>query len=141
MPANSSSRSQAIRFLLVGCSNAALSYVVLVLAFPLLKSLPLGGALAQAASYSAGIIWSFVLNRRFTFTGSRNDRTAPQMLRFVILQVSLLLISSGLIEAALQQGWPLTPSWLVVMGFVTVVNFLLSKYWVFRLGHAESTPL
>ncbi len=140
MSENSSSKSQAIRFLLVGCSNAAISYVVLVLAFPLLETVPLGGALAQAVSYGAGIIWSFVLNRHFTFTGSGNHRTAPQMLRFVILQVSLLLTSSGLIEAALQQGWPLTPSWLVVMGFVTVVNFLLSKHWVFRPGHAEGTP-
>ncbi|WP_417463132.1 GtrA family protein [Kordiimonas sp.] len=132
MLANNSSRSQAVRFLLVGCSNAALSYVVLVLVFPLLKTLPMGGAISQAISYSTGIAWSFALNRRFTFAVSQEARAAPQMARFIATQLSLLLVSSGLIEFSLQQGWSLTPSWLVVMALVTVANFLLSKYWVFR---------
>ncbi len=83
------------------------------------------------ASYAAGTVWSFIWNRRFTF---RSKGSIPgQVTRFFVLQAVLALVSSGVIGFLVDgRSFPASPTWVVVMGFITLVNYLLSKKWVFR---------
>jgi putative flippase GtrA len=82
-------------------------------------------------SYAAGIAWSFVWNRRWTFRSQ--GPAVGQAVRFTVLQVASWLLSTAQIHVAVNYlGLPEWPSWVAVTGFITVVNFLGSRYWAFR---------
>lgn len=120
-----------LRFLCVGFSNFLVSFG----AFQLLLRLPwrfsFSVSLYQFLSYAAGIAWSFLWNRRFTFR--TQGFVLRQGTRFVALQVSLACFSAAAMGLAVDVwGFPPTASWIAVMGLVTLVNFIISKHWVFR---------
>jgi putative flippase GtrA len=120
-----------IRFLLVGVTNFIVSFTTFQLLLRIPVAFALKATISQLVSYSAGIVWSFYWNRRFTF------RTAGpvirQATRFFSLQVCLALISSALVGYGVDYaGLPATPVWLVVMAAITIVNFLASKWWAFK---------
>ena len=119
------------RFLLVGITNFLVSYAVFVLALWSLPAMAVRPMIAQALSYGAGIGWSFLWNRRFTFQST--GPAAGQFRRFLALQVSLLLASALAIGALTDRAHMNAHiAWLAVMTLVTVINYLLSRHWVFR---------
>ncbi len=119
------------RFALVGLSNFAVSFSVFRGLVALSGSFEYKATVSQIASYAAGTIWSFIWNRRFTFRST--DSILGQGTRFVVLQASLAVVSSGLIGVLVDiMSFPASPTWFVVMGFITIVNYLLCKRWVFR---------
>lgn len=145
------------RFLLVGCSNFVLSFAVFylfyrywrltgaLLAFlgpvgdPLSRLLARFGigsadaALANVIGYSAGVVNSFVWNKYWTF-GVR-DRGASQFRRFVLLNLACLLLSSvSLFFFTDLLAWSYLPVWTVTMSAVTVINFVITRNWVFHRG-------
>jgi putative flippase GtrA len=117
------------RFVLVGLSNTTISYSVFWAAL----HLPMRGpraTVSQLASYGAGTAWSFVWNRRWTFQS--DGHLGRQAARFLFLQAALAATSAALVGLAVdREQLPPTPSWLGVIAVVTVVNFLLSRSWVF----------
>jgi putative flippase GtrA len=143
------------RFLIVGLSNFAVSFTVFYLLYnywqlsgPFYRLL--GGAgrnledfllqfgagsldatLANTIGYGAGIVNSFTWNKFWTFKA--RHETGQQFLRFVILNIVCLVLSSaGLFVFTDYLNWPYLPVWFITMGIVTLVNFGISKYWVFR---------
>jgi putative flippase GtrA len=125
------SGEQFVRFLLVGLSNFAISF----LTFHSLLQLPEGLRptifLAQLLSYSVGTVWSFVWNKRYTFRSS--GRPMREAARFVGLQCSLALVSAVTIELMVNPvGLKPAIAWILVMTGVTVANYFLSRYWAFR---------
>jgi putative flippase GtrA len=118
------------RFLLVGTSNLALSYAVFRGCLWVLPEVPLKATLSWFICYAAGVLWSFMWNRSWTFK-SRGP-VGQQAIRFVLLQVGMAVLSSALMGAAVDHwGLPLTPSWVLVAAVVTWLNFAGSRYWVF----------
>ncbi len=119
------------RFVAVGLSNFAVSFAVFRILLVLPWSSQFKASLCQLASYAVGTIWSFIWNRRFTFRSK--EPVLGQVLRFVTVQVSLALATAALIGLSVDiLELAATPSWLVIMGGATIVNFLLSKRWVFQ---------
>jgi putative flippase GtrA len=88
-------------------------------------------AVAQTTSYGAGLIWSFIWNRRYTFRSF--GPLSMQFLRFLVIQLSLAG-SSALMIWLIADIFHLqaTLSWFVVMGPITVLNFYLSRTYVFN---------
>ena len=124
------------RFLLVGVSNTALSYGVFRLCLRLWSTGLYSATVAQLIAYAAGIVWSFSWNRRWTFR-SRGP-VARDAVRFLLLQVVVLLASAGLIGLAVDRlKYPATPSWLAVTVLTTAANFLGARFLVFT--RAESS--
>jgi putative flippase GtrA len=120
-----------IRFLLVGLSNFAVSYVVYALAMTALAGSPVRALTSQALSYGAGIAWSFVWNRRFTF-GSRGA-AGEEFGRFLASQLAMLGVSSLTLWLLVDRaGLPPHATWLAVMTLITLANYLVSRHWVFR---------
>jgi putative flippase GtrA len=124
-------RSQLPRFLAIGLSNLALSYGVFTLSMRLFARVELKALVSQLVTYTIGTTWSYYWNRRWTFTSKAP--VAGEMTRFVILQIGCAAVSSGAVSAAvdvlhLEQNL----AWFVVVGLVTVLNFALSRVWVFR---------
>ena len=122
--------SPLARFITVGITNAALSYAVFVLALSLLGGYAYRAGVAQMASYGLGSLWSFYGNRGWTF-GSEG-RVLRQALRFTLVQGLLLMASGALMSVTVDiWNWPAGPTWITVMAFITVLNYLSLKYWVF----------
>lgn len=135
-----------VRFGVVGLSNTLVSYAAFRTLLHVLDGISVRASLAQFGSYALGIGWSFFWNRRWTFrsdeaTGAVPERPAAQFVRFVTLQAGLMVGSAtslGLLVDQLHQ--PPTLMWISVMGLVTVLNYVLSRYWAFRPSAAPLAP-
>lgn len=120
-----------IRFLLVGLSNTILSYAVFRVSLSLLPDFGGAAAVAQGFSYSAGLFWSYFWNRVWSFRSS--EVMFGEFSKFVVLQLSLLVLSAAAISVLVDIfGLAPTISWVSVMFFITLINFAVLKYWVFR---------
>jgi putative flippase GtrA len=118
------------RFLAVGLSNTAVSFLTYLGMLRLLRTVESRILLAQLVSYAAGIAWSYVWNRRWTFAS--RARHGPEMSRFVASQLAFMLGSALVLSAVVERtGLHPTLAWCLVMALVTVLNFLVLRLWVF----------
>lgn len=95
--------------------------------------------LSQGWSYTVGILWSYLLNRKWTFSQAYDSR--GQFMRFVSVQLGLMIASSaciGLLVDVLRFNG--TWSWLGVMAVVTLANYGLCKFFVFTIREERSEP-
>lgn len=117
-----------IKFLIVGLSNTLISYLVFVLGLKLLSLQNTKATTAQLISYLSGILWSYYWNKGWTFESNNTNG----LQKFFILQISLAILSTGLIGVSVDylHFYP-TITWLVIMGFITIINYWLSRNWVF----------
>jgi len=146
---------QFIKFLVVGLSNFAISFAVFYLLYNYWKlsglfyrlfgqvgqdialfiqglgAASLDATLANIFGYSAGIINSFIWNKLWTF--QVKNKTRAQFGRFLFLNITCLLFSSFCIFVFIDYlGFPYGIVWIVTMTAVTFINFISSKYWVFK---------
>jgi putative flippase GtrA len=119
---------QFIRFGTVGLGNTAIDFA----AFFLLTSGGVPYLLAQVLSYSAGVINSFLLNRKWTFQVT-HKASISELAKFIILNGFSLLISTGLLfilQDVNHEG--LWLSKIIATAGGIVVNFLGSRIWVWN---------
>jgi len=146
---------QFVKFLLVGCTNFGISFTVFHLSYKYWKlgGLLFGGAenaqnlnivifggmavtsfeaaVANVAGYVCGIINSFILNKLWTF--KVHHETTRQLNRFLILNTFCLILSTTTIFVIVDiLGAPHIITWIITMGFITILNFIGSKHWVFK---------
>lgn len=122
-----------IKFLLVGLTNTAISYIVLMIGLYAFSTLALKATLAQAISYGVGMLWSFFLNKRWTFNS--NYSSTNEFKKFISLQFFFAFISSATLGIFVDYyAFNPTVVWLIVMGFITIANYWTSKNWVFNNG-------
>jgi len=155
MSLSSYNAEQFIKFLIVGCSNFAISFTVFYLCYKkwnLFNHLITGmgdlgsiiidslsdagielpdGAFANVIGYSAGIVNSFLWNRIWTFKVL--TKAKKQFKRFIALNIVCLLTSSFVIFIFVDiLSWPYKLVWFTTMAFITMLNFIGSKLWVFK---------
>lgn len=122
-----------VRFLVVGVSNTGLSFVVFSAAVALLPPDRAGTFIAQAISYGAGLVWSYMWNRAWAFQSSGSMR--PEVTKFLRSQLLLLLLTASSVSALVHAvGMGPSVSWIIVMTLATVLNYLMLKSWVFSGG-------
>lgn len=118
------------------CVVGATGVVIDLSAYALLLHLGLAIALGRALAIWIAMTWNFALNRRLTFTYSRKASILPQYFRYVASCGLGALVSwstsMGLVQTV---GWFEKHIFLaatigILLG--TVVNFVLSRTWVFR---------
>lgn len=120
-----------LRFVGVGCSNVLVSYTVFMFCttcFVWQSSITI--KLSQALSYGAGILWSYFWNSKWTFQ-EYHDNKFKVFLKFLAVQLAMLIISVFLVEIMVNALKDKTSGWIIGMGVVTVVNFYCLKYLVF----------
>ncbi len=128
---------QLLRFCAVGVVNSLVTFAC----YYLLVRLGLYMSAGYAAAYVAGLMTSLVLNSRWTFA-------VPQLrwqmiVKFVL--ANLLVASAGewlLRPVVYRLHVPVAFAQLVTLAPTTLLNFLLSRYWVFRRGYRtpEAAP-
>jgi len=118
-----------VKFAVTGCLNTLVDYVVFTL---LSVVLTVAVVPAQAAGYACGMLCSYTINRSWTFS-SKSKFFSSTLLRFLIANGLVLLLSLGLIYLAHDvMGIHKLLAKLLVTGFTVVVNFILSRLWVFK---------
>lgn len=145
---------QLIRFGVVGCANFGISYTVFFLAYrywpfstlltvwpaslaggmlAALRSLgvsSIDAAVANLLGFVAGMANSFIWNKIWTFQA--REGTRQQARRFIITNLLCLAISTMCIFIGTDVNHlPYNLVWFVTMAFVTGINFVMSKRWVF----------
>ena len=126
--------SQFIRFCLTGGINSAVSF----LSYYLLVRLGIPIGLSYALSYLLGMATSLALNSKWTF--AVKQVSWGMVLRFAAANLAVMALGEGFLHfivgilhvpAAYGQPATLVPT--------TVINFGLSRYWVFR-GPSRQKP-
>ena len=120
--------AQFIKFAIVGVLNSAIQYLVFLFLYSLTGTPYL---LASIIGYLAGMINSYILNRRWTF-GSRSQKLFTELSRFVAVNLVSLGVNLGLLYLLVSTG-VMIPQWAQVVAIVgsTLVNFVLNKVWTF----------
>ncbi|MBK5940706.1 GtrA family protein [Halochromatium roseum] len=141
-------KRQVIRFAVVGCINVLVSLLVFQVCYSAvqlgagldlwvdgialrLDLESINGALSNALGYSAGMVSSFLLNKRWTFRAS--GPLGRQLQRFLFLNLVGLALSSLslLLFVDLLQG-PHLAIWGITTLAVVLLNFYGNKLWTFR---------
>jgi putative flippase GtrA len=124
--------TRLIRFILVGCSNFVVSFLTFQVFLKATDDFLMRLAVAQVTSYGAGLIWSFIWNRRYTFRSFGPWST--QFMKFLTIQLILAGASALLIWLIADILFHLhaTLSWFIVMCPITILNFYLTRKYVFN---------
>ena len=116
-----------IKFAVTGGLNTAVDFAV----FTLLDFLGVGTLISQAAGYSAGILNSYCINRRWTFNTSEKF-FSPQMIKFIAVNAALMLLSVGLMYVLC---YNLSINRYIAKLMCTAVTvclgFIINRLWVF----------
>lgn len=126
---------QFVLFGLVGALNTAVDFGI----FALLTWLSVHYSAAQALSYFAGMVNSYLLNNGITFRSARSagkeglTASLRRQVRFLIWNGTMLLLSVALISGAVQLlEWSAWLAKIIVTILILGLNFYGSKKWVFN---------
>jgi putative flippase GtrA len=97
---------------------------------------------ARVISFLAAATTTWAFNRRYTFAGhGTNGSRRRELLRYLIAMACGFALNYGTYAACLAL-WPLVHRWPVIgvaAGSIAgaMVNFLSSKYWIFRAPESD----
>ena len=120
---------KAGKFAIVGVANTLLDMGVFWLLSVLLGINPY---ISQVISYSCGMLNSYIFNRSWTFR-SQAKFFSPALLRFIILNLIMLGISTGLLFVLLDIL--AVPKMIAKVGatiITLVICFVVIRLWVFK---------
>ena len=119
---------QAIRYGVVGVSNTLITAVVI---WVMMKLAGCSDVLSNITGYAAGVLNSFVLNKKWTFKSTIGWTRGAVRFGVVfgicyLMQLGLLLYLNKhlTIDSYFNQ--------LLAMAFYTVINFIMNKYYTFK---------
>ncbi|MGB9107770.1 MAG: GtrA family protein [Telluria sp.] len=123
----SSTSAQFTRFAMAGGAGTAVHYLVLAGLVSLAGIAPGRAAFAGAALGACAI---YLLNRRYTFASSRSHtQTLPRFALMATVGAVLNGVLVGLLSGA---GVYFLLAQLIATGVILVINFIVSKIWIFR---------
>jgi putative flippase GtrA len=120
------SNFQFFRFVSVGAIGTVLHYAILVFFVTVLNSDPAIGAMAGA---TAGAAFNYWLNHRFTFRSERPHKEA--LPRFLLIASVGVLLSGAIVKALTLATFNYMLSQVVATLTILILNFFLSKLWIF----------
>lgn len=122
--------TQASRFILVGGTSFIIdfgAYYILTRFghFPYF--------LSRVFSVSLALIWNFTCNRYWTFRAG-SGILSKQIVKYLIVIVSTSLANLGLMKFGVEiLRLPDLLVLVVVAGFLALVNFILHRFWSFKI--------
>ena len=120
---------QFIKFCLVGASNVAVYFTIYLLLTRGLRWHFLAGSIL---SFLVVVTWSFYWTRRWTFrVGGRDSQDHYR--RFIVTNIVSGVGSNIALFILVEQfGWHDIAANIVTIGFTTIWNFTVTKFWAFR---------
>lgn len=93
--------------------------------------------LSKSISFILGTTASYLINRKFTFSGASSGNSKAKAGAFVIVYTTTFFVNMGsnqllvlLFDA--QEAWQFTLFWVIAQGLGTLINFVMLKWVVFR---------
>ena len=134
-----------VRFGIVGIIGSIVDFGFLNL-FTLVFKLPF--ILSSILSFSLAVVNNFVLNRIWTFPGSRKDPILNQLIQFGLVSVVGLLIRTPMLIWLEKVLIPLAEKWVpklltptivghnlglaIAIGVVMLWNYFANRFWTFK---------
>lgn len=127
---------QFLRFCAIGVLNTAVDYAV----FSIVSLFSGNIYLAQTCGYAAGVLNSYTLNRRWTFSTEKGF-FSRELTRFIVVNLISYAASLGAL-------WLLADvlginkyfAKILLIGVTLVINYALSRVWVFGDRNGEGGP-
>lgn len=117
---------QFSQHLLTGAMATVAHYVVMWLAL----SIQLHPALATSFGFIVGATTRFLFSYYHVFEPAKNaTATVPHFVLALGLQ---MIVNAGLLTLFLSMSLPVWPSQILTTALLTIFNFLIHKYWVFK---------
>lgn len=124
---------RTLRFGLIGLASTGFYFALLVLLGPLIGST----ILLTALCYGLAMVFNFLAQGLFTFQAK--TLTRGQLVRYIVMQGSALVVNSGAMFVAVDLwGLALIPSQLGVTACITAGTYLASRNWVYREHRGNS---
>jgi putative flippase GtrA len=119
---------QAVKYSIVGVGNTLLSLFIIWI---MMKVFGCSAIASNVTGYAAGVLNSFIWNRRWTFGSS--DAWIWSAIRFALVFGVCYLMQLGLL-IYLDAHLPIDPYYnqVIAMIFYTCINFLMNKYFTFK---------
>jgi len=119
---------QSIRFGIVGLT----SNLVLYLFYVVLIKYGLDPKLVISLSYAISMVWTFILNKRWSFAHQGNWWTSST--KFLLFYVSLYIINLTILYITVDifNLSPILVQAIVFFVYVPIV-FIVQRYWIFRI--------
>ena len=128
-------RHSMVRFAAVGCIGFGTDVGLLWLLHGLAHMwLPLATALAYLVAFAI----SFVLSRKWVFPDAGDMRR--QIYRYLCLVAGVLLLTVGGVQALVWLAVPYLVAKVITSGLVALINYVVSRWWVFRPIPAVARP-
>lgn len=118
---------QFSRFAVVGAVGTAGHYALLVLA---VSGLGLSPVLGTSMGAALGALINYALNYRYTFASSSRHRTA--MPRFLLMAGAGLVANAIIVGVLVGVGLHYLAAQVLATGAVLMINYVVSKTWIFR---------
>lgn len=119
--------SQAWRFLLAGGAAVAVDFT----SFILLRQLDVPLLAANAVAFTLAFLTGFLLNRTWTFQAT-SGAFLGQMVRYLVTAFAGLLLNSAVLLLLVGYGSPELLAKVCATAVSALLNFILSRTWVFR---------
>lgn len=117
-----------IKFGATGILNTLIDYLLFAL---LAQVFMLDVYFSQVCGYFAGMLNSYLINRRWTFQTKQNF-FSPQFLKFILSNLFVLAVSIFLLKVFLDISMSVLLAKLFTVCITMGINFLISRLWVFR---------
>ena len=124
---------QFSKFATVGAVGTLVHYVVLIL---MVSGLALSPILGTSTGALAGALVNYVLNHHYTFGGGASHARA--LPRFMLMAAVGLGLNATIVGMLTHFGIHYLVAQVLATGIVLVVNYLVSKLWIF---HSKKTPI
>ncbi len=121
---------QAIKYGIVGVGNTLITALVIWI---LMKGLGCSDVLSNSVGYAAGVLNSFLWNRKWTFRSDAGWMSSG--FRFLVAFGICYLLQLALLVYVLNRYLPIDPYYnqLLAMVFYTAINFVMNKYYTFKV--------
>jgi putative flippase GtrA len=121
---------QFFRFALVGIAGTALHYLLLI---ALVSGLGQPEALGAMVGAAAGALCNYQLNRRYSFNSTRRHREA--LPRFLAMAAVGTVLNGAIVGLLSNAGWHYLLAQVAATLLILILNFFVSKTWVFVKPH------
>ena len=120
---------QAIKYGVVGVINTLITAVVIWI---MMKLLGCSDVVSNIVGYIAGVLNSFIWNKKWTFKST--EKWIGSAIRFGVVFGVCYLLQLGLLVFVLDTYLPIDPYYnqLIAMAFYTVINFVMNKFYTFK---------
>ena len=120
---------QAIKYGVVGVINTLITAVVI---WVMMKLLGCSDVVSNVVGYIAGVLNSFIWNKKWTFKSS--EKWIGSAIRFGVVFGICYLLQLGLLVFVLNPYLAIDPYYnqLIAMAFYTAINFVMNKFYTFK---------